>query len=106
MSRIYTLEELKSTLHPVFEQFGVRSAVLFGSYAKGLGGLGKNFINPALAGRCFLLISFGTATTRFPALDGVTAALEVPVDMIDVSQVDKGSPIEREIENSGVQIYG
>ena len=29
------------------------------------GGLGKNFINPALAGRCFLLISFGSAMSTF-----------------------------------------
>ena len=37
------------------------------------GGLGKNFINPALAGRCFLLISFGKAMTVY-AVDGVSAA--------------------------------
>lgn len=37
------------------------------------GGLGQNFMNPALAGRCFLLISFGTAMTNF-TLDGVTTA--------------------------------
>ena len=41
------------------------------------GGLGKNFINPALAARCFLLISFGRLMTSFPALDGVTAATPV-----------------------------
>lgn len=37
------------------------------------GGLGKNFINPALAGRCFLLISFSNTVTTF-AVDGVSAA--------------------------------
>ena len=37
------------------------------------GGLGKNFINPALAGRCFLLISFGASMTRFD-VDGVSSA--------------------------------
>ena len=37
------------------------------------GGLGHNFMNPALAGRCFLLISFGTVMTRY-TLDGVSAA--------------------------------
>ena len=37
------------------------------------GGLGKNFMNPALAGRCFLLISFGGAMTSF-AVDGVTSS--------------------------------
>ena len=37
------------------------------------GGLGKNFMNPALAARCFLLISFGSAMTAFPA-DAVSSA--------------------------------
>ncbi len=41
------------------------------------GGLGKNFINPALAARCFLLISFGNAMTQFPALDGMSSATPV-----------------------------
>ncbi len=37
------------------------------------GGLGKNFMNPALAARCFLLISFGTQMTAF-TVDGVSTA--------------------------------
>ena len=37
------------------------------------GGIGKNFINPALAGRCFLLISFGSSMTNFE-VDGVSQA--------------------------------
>ncbi len=37
------------------------------------GGLGKNFVNPALAGRCFLLISFSGTMTNFAA-DGVSSA--------------------------------
>ena len=37
------------------------------------GGLGKNFMNPALAARCFLLISFAGPMTNF-AYDGVTGA--------------------------------
>ncbi len=42
--------------------------------AKGLfGGIGKNLVNPALAGRCFLLISFGTAMTNY-TIDGVSSA--------------------------------
>ena len=40
------------------------------------GGLGKNFINPALAGRCFLLISFGRSMTLFE-VDGVASATPV-----------------------------
>ncbi len=37
------------------------------------GGLGQNFMNPALAARCFLLISFPTAMTAF-ACDAYTGA--------------------------------
>ena len=37
------------------------------------GGLGKNFINPALAARCFLLISFPSAMTVY-GIDGVASA--------------------------------
>lgn len=37
------------------------------------GGLGHNIMNPALAGRSFLLISFGSAMTGY-TLDGVSAA--------------------------------
>ena len=40
------------------------------------GGLGKNFINPALAARCFLLISFGKSMTEFK-VDGVSMATPV-----------------------------
>jgi len=40
------------------------------------GGLGKNFINPALAGRCFLLISFGSAMSSFQP-DAVSSATPV-----------------------------
>lgn len=38
------------------------------------GGLGKNFMNPALAGRCFLLISFGSAMTNYQHTDAVSSA--------------------------------
>lgn len=98
MSRIYTLAELKNTLNPIFEQFGVKKAVLFGSYAKGLATPRSDvdlYVDSGLRGLAF-----------FGLLDGVASVLEVPVDLIDVSQVDRDSPIEREIAQSGVQIYG
>ena len=37
------------------------------------GGLGQNIMNPALAGRCFLLISFGAVMTDF-GVDGISGA--------------------------------
>lgn len=44
------------------------------------GGLGQNFMNPALAGRCFLLICFTAKMTTF-SYDGVTGA--TPLANID-----------------------
>lgn len=43
------------------------------------GGLGQNFMNPALAARCFLLISFPTIMTAYPVVDGVSGATPLSV---------------------------
>jgi RnfABCDGE-type electron transport complex D subunit/RnfABCDGE-type electron transport complex G subunit len=49
------------------------------------GGLGKNFMNPALAGRCFLLISFSGTVSNF-AVDGMSSATPL-VDLANGSSV-------------------
>lgn len=38
------------------------------------GGIGQNFMNPALAARCFLLLSFSRIMTDYPVLDGLSSA--------------------------------
>ena len=43
------------------------------------GGLGQNIMNPALAGRCFLLISFTSRMTDFSTADGVSSATPLAV---------------------------
>ncbi len=59
------------------------------------GGLGQNFMNPALAGRCFLLISFSSLMTNFPAVDGVTAATPLTAlkagESVDILQMFLGN---------------
>lgn len=50
------------------------------------GGLGHNILNPALAGRSFLLISFGSVMTRY-TLDAVSAATPLAV-LADHGSVD------------------
>lgn len=52
------------------------------------GGLGQNFMNPALAARCFLMISFAKHMTTF-AFDGVTGA--TPLYLIKSG--DKGTAV-------------
>ena len=51
-------------------------AILFGKCF--FGGLGQNFMNPALAGRAFLLISFGKVMTDY-SYDAVTGATPLAV---------------------------
>ena len=58
------------------------------------GGLGKNFVNPALAGRCFLLISFPNAMTAY-SVDGVTRATPIAQlaagKIVNISQMFLGT---------------
>lgn len=79
MSKVYTVPELQHVLSPIFRANGVKKATLFGSYAKGL--------------------------AFFGLLEQVTEALDTPVDLIDVSQVEAGSEIAREIQKSGVALF-
>ena len=93
MSKIYTVPELQSVLSPIFRANGVRKATLFGSYAKGVA-TARSDVDSGLRGLAF-----------FGLLEQVTEALDTPVDLIDVSQVETGSEIAREIQKSGVALF-
>ena len=91
------MEELRRVLTPVFRSYGVKSATLFGSYAKG-SATSKSDVD--------LLVDSGLrGMAFFGLLDSVASALRIPVDLIDVSQLITDSPIDREIRRSGVLIY-
>ena len=59
------------------------------------GGLGKNFINPALAARCFLLLSFSNGMTDYYPIDAVTNATPVAAlkagSMVNVTEMFLGT---------------
>ena len=94
---IYTTDDLRQVLTPVFRQYGVRSATLFGSYAKGCA-TNKSDVD--------LLVDSGLrGLAFFGLLDSVASVLRTSVDLIDVTQLRSGSPVEREINSSGVRIY-
>ncbi|MBO5488948.1 MAG: RnfABCDGE type electron transport complex subunit D [Eubacterium sp.] len=44
------------------------------------GGLGQNFMNPALAARCFMLLSFAGAMTKFTVKEGANYMYGIAVD--------------------------
>lgn len=98
MDAEYSVQELKAALDPVFQAYGVRSAVLFGSYAKGCADRSSDVD---------ILVDSGLRGLRFfGLLESVSSALRVPVDLLDVTQIEPDSRIDLEIQNSGVRIYG
>lgn len=97
MDKVYTIPELKTILSPVFAKHGVKRAVLFGSYAKGAATSRSDVdlvVDSGLRGLAF-----------FGLLESVATALDTPVDLIDVSQIERGSRIDKEVEQSGVKIF-
>lgn len=57
------------------------------------GGLGQNFMNPALGARCFLLISFSSIMTNF-SIDGVSSATPLQIlkegGTVNISEMARG----------------
>lgn len=93
-----SIDSIQESLIPIFGRYNVRKAVLFGSYAKGTANERSDidiFVDSGLKGLKF-----------FGLLEDVTNALNRQVDLIDASQVDSGSRVLSEINNTGVLIYG
>lgn len=97
MTGIYTLPQLSQLLSPVFDSYGIRKAVLFGSYGKGLA-TEKSDID--------LLVDSGLKGLRFIGLlDDVQRAVGKDVDLFDVTHIEAGSRIDNEIRETGVTVY-
>ncbi len=98
MSEILTREEIKRRLSPVLDQYGVKRAVLFGSYGKGTATL-KSDVD--------LLVDSGLRGLHFMELvESVRFALDdKDVDIFDISHIDRGSKVDSEIKRTGIEIY-
>lgn len=97
MSKVYTLSELKNILTPIFDEYGVQKAVLFGSYGKGIAN-DKSDID--------LLVASGLRGLRFVGmLDAIQSSVGKEVDLLDVTHVEPGSLLDREIRETGVAFY-
>lgn len=94
---LYSIDQLKSCLAPVFRRNGVRKAVLFGSYARASATARSDvdlWVDSGLRGLSF-----------FGLLEDVCQSLQCPVDLIDSADVVPGSPVDREIRATGVVLY-
>ena len=97
MTGIYTVPQLRDTLAPVFARYGIHRAVLFGSYGKGTA-TEKSDVD--------LLVDSGLSGLRFVGfLDDVRHTVGKEVDLFDVTHIQAGSRIDREIRETGITVY-
>ncbi|MBR0359869.1 MAG: nucleotidyltransferase domain-containing protein [Clostridia bacterium] len=94
---IYTIDDIKAVLHPVFVKHSVKKAVLFGSYVKGLAKQNSDVD---------LLLDSGLRGLKFVGLiEDVRSALDKEVDVFDKTHIIPNSKISSEISKDGVVIY-
>ena len=98
------IELIRKTLEPVFREHNVKSAILFGSFAKGTANEKSDFD---------IWVDSGLRGLRFCGLmEDVRCALaetrlgDRELDMFDVRHIISGSRVEKEIFSTGVKIYG
>lgn len=95
--KILSVDDITTALAPVFRIYNIRSATLFGSYAKRTANAKSDvdlYVDSGLKG-----LKFVGFTER------VQNNLGKPVDIIDKSHITPGTQILNEIESTGVQIY-
>lgn len=97
-SEIFTVKEISDLLTPVFTNYGIKRAVLFGSYS-------KNSATPK--SDIDLCVDSGLRGLKFVSfMESVKNAVGgKDVDIFDVSHIEKNSMVEEEIGRTGVEIY-
>ncbi len=92
-----SLADVRTTLFPVFDAYGISRAILFGSLAKGTSGENSDLdllVDSSLRGLQF--VGF---------MEAVRQAAGMPVDVFDIKHIEAGSRIDQEIRSTGVTIY-
>lgn len=94
---IYSVDEIKNVLYPVFVRYNVKKAVLFGSYVKGMADKNSDVD---------LLLDSRLRGLKFVGLiEDVRSALDKEVDVFDETHIIPGSKISSEIQKDGIVIY-
>ena len=94
---IYSVDEIKNVLYPVFVRHNVKKSVLFGSYVKGMADKNSDVD---------LLLDSRLRGLKFVGLIGdVRSALNKEVDVFDETHIIPGSKISSEIQKDGIVIF-
>lgn len=97
--KIYTIKEIKLILEDILKNFSVKKAILFGSYAKNTP-TSKSDIDLVIDSEGKLLnINF------YGLLEELVEKLQKKVDLIEISEIKKDTPIYNNIQKEGVVVY-
>ena len=99
MEKVYTVNDIKKMLYPLFNSLPVNTAILFGSYAKG---------TPTQISDVDIMINSNgkiRGIDFFGVREDIFEVLQIPVDLIEASQLVEGGRAQREIAETGVVIY-
>ena len=98
-NRIYSINDIRKMLTEVLNNTEVEKAILFGSYAKN---------TPTKNSDIDILIDSNgkiKGLRFFAIIDMIKEKFDKDVDVIEKTEINKGSKIEKEIENTGVIVY-
>lgn len=98
-TKIYSISDIKKLLSEVLNNTDVEKAILFGSYAKN---------TPTKTSDIDILIDSNgkiKGLKFFAIIDMIREKFDKEVDVIEKSEIEKDSRIEKEIERTGVVVY-
>ncbi|MCI8485932.1 MAG: nucleotidyltransferase domain-containing protein [Clostridia bacterium] len=98
-TKVYSISDIKKMLSEILNNTDVQKAVLFGSYAKST--------STETSDIDILIDSNGKikGLKFFAIIDMIREKFNKDVDVIEKSEIDRNSKIEREIEETGVVVY-
>lgn len=96
--KVYSIADIRAKLQPVFQKYNIKKAILFGSYAKGCA-KGNSDIDIMVDSNLRGLAFYGL-------LEDTVNIIGRNVDLLDKSQIINSSDIQKEIESTGIVIYG
>ncbi len=99
MSRLLNIETIKQKLTDILSTEPVYKAILFGSYAKGNAD-SKSDIDLVIDSRGALC-----GLRFFGVLEKIKNTLCKKIDLIEISEIEEGSEIEKVILREGIVIY-
>jgi len=96
---VYTEREIKEKLEPIFKAAPIEKAILFGSYARGMQTPSSDVDIVIDSNGKLLNINF------YGVLEDITECLDKRIDLIEISEIRKESPIHSILKQEGVVLY-